>query len=618
MSGNHAGDLHLHGDGDNQIPAAINMFDTSGQSLTIKTPIVYSTDYELILPVDEPQSATNYLVSNASGEMSWSTAGGGAAGVSGTVQLSDGNGNFIEATYLNYSDQNNVLFVGTNNTQNVPAGSVVIGAAPGKSGTLSILGSNGGKVQFQSSANASVELTFPDALPTVNQILESDASGNLSWINTPTGSASAAGNQYEIQFRGATVGQFATDSTFRYDTSTMDLYVGEASGLNADSHSVIIGASESKNGKLDIYSQNNHKLSLSTAVATTSDLVLRFPPDTPTAGQVLQSDGSGNLSWTSNSATAAAAGSTGDVQFNNGSNQMTTASPGSSFNWIANKGSLALASIQGSNAALAAVSDSDTSTQSFTANLGSANFENQCVGGTGSAQYSTVMALKSYNATQAAGNNQEYITFYNNITQAPLGSIIYDGNTSSMAFVSTSDERLKKDKEDYDKADAGSKIKALKVKKYKFIDGNDKEVKGFFAQQVKEIVPEAVIGEETDKWEDGSDKPLRINQVALIPYLTAALQEAQDTIDTLKASIATLQGDVGDLDKDVKEAKKAATEAESKATEAKNTADTAKTTADTAKTTADTAKTTADTAKAKADTNETEIAKKADKEEGYE
>lgn len=605
VSANHAGDLHLHSDGDNGIQAAINMFDTASQSLTIKAPLVYTTDYELFLPVDEPTLAASYLVSNASGEMSWA-AGAGAAGIDGTVQLSDGLGNLISSTYLNYNDPANTLNVGIGNTSNSPACGLVIGSSTAKSGTLSVLGSNGGKVQFQSSANASVELTFPDATPTANQILESDASGQLSWINTPAGAAS--GNQYEVQFRGQNAGEFTTDSTFRYDTTTMSLYVGEASGLNADAHSVIIGASESKNGKLDIYSQNDHKVSLSTAVATTSDLVLRFPPDTPTAGQVLQSDGSGNLSWTANSATAAAAGSTGDVQFNNGSNQMTTASSGSSFNWIDNKGSLALSSIQGSNAALAAVSNSDTSTQSFTANLGVANFDNQNAGGSGTAAFSTVMALKSDNQTQATNNDQEFITFYNNNTQSALGSIIYDGTTSSMAFVSPSDERLKKDKADYDKSDAGSKIKALKVKKYKFIDGNDEEVKGFFAQQVKQVIPEAVIGEETDKWEDGSDKPLRINHVAFIPYLTAALQEAQDTIDKLNEQLTKLEKAVEDSNTIASDAKDKADEADSKATEAKEAAEKADEKATEAKSTAE-------TAKEKADTNETEIAKKADKSE---
>ena len=637
ISANHAGDLHIHSDGDNSIQAAINMFDTAGVAATIKAPLVYSTDYALTLPEDEPQSAISYLVSNASGEMSWSTAGGGASGNNGSVQLSNGSGAFIHSVDLEYDDSTNTFNVGLQNNTNVPAPGVVIGASSGKSGTLSILGPTGGKVQLTaaSTGNATVNLAFPDAVPTANQILESDANGQLSWIDTPTGNAS--GTLGLIQFADNSNG-FDSDATLKYD-SNKHLFVGLATNLNADSHAITIGASESKNGKLEIFSKDNHKLVLAPATTTTTDLQLKFPANAPTLGQVLQSDASGNLSWTANSATAAAAGSTGDVQINNGSNQMAAANPGSTFNWIANKGSLALSSVAGSNAALAAVSDNNTSTQSFTANLGVANFENKCVGGTGTAQYTTVMALKSDNATQATGNNQEFITFYNNIVNQPLGSIIYDGNTSSMAFVSTSDERLKKDKEDYDKADAGSKIKALKVKKYKFIDGNDKEVKGFFAQQVKDVIPEAVIGEETDKWDDGSDKPLRINHVALIPYLTAALQEAQDTIEQLETKIEKFTKEVEELgvavstaddkaDKAIEEAGTAktiasaaedqATDASGKAQSAFDEATKANDAAEKAQEEATEAKTTAAAAKQKADTNETEIAKKADKEEGGE
>jgi hypothetical protein len=536
---NHAGDLHLHSDGDNSIQAAINMFDAGGQPLTIKAPLAFSTDYELTLPVDEPTLAASYLVSNTNGEMSWA-AGSGASGIDGTVQLSDGNGNLISSTYLNYNDTANTLNVGVGNTGNSPACGLIIGSSTAKSGTLGILGPNGGKVQFQaaSSGSASVDLTFPDATPNSNQILQSDATGQLSWINTP-------------------------------------------------------------------------------------------------------------------SAVAAAAGAGGDVQINNGANQMGVATTGTTFNFDTTRGTLDIAAQQGPNSALTVEASSTSSTQSFADSLGTANFANANPGtGGGVAAFSTVMALESNNTVQSGNNDQEFITFYADGTTAPLGSIIYDG--SNMVFANTSDERLKENKADYDKADAKTKIKALNVKKYSFIaDADKKEVKGFFAQQVKEIIPEAVIGKEDDKWSDGSDKPLRINHIAFIPYLTAALQDAQDTIEKLEEQLTKLEKaveesntiasdakDEADAAKEVandakvkaeaaddqasdaagkaqsafdkaSDAEKAASEADEKATNADAKA--VKAQAD-----ATEAKSTADTAKAKADTNETEIAKKADKEEGGE
>jgi hypothetical protein len=539
-SANHAGDLHLHSDGDNSIQAAINMFDTTGQSLTIKTPLAFSTDYELTLPVDEPQSATSYLVSNTNGEMSWSTAGGGASGINGTVQLSDGSGSFISSTYLNYNDTANTLNVGVGNTSNSPACGLIIGSSESKSGTLGILGPNGGKVQFQaaSTGSASVELTFPDTTPNSNQILQSDATGQLSWINTP-------------------------------------------------------------------------------------------------------------------SAVAAAAGAGGDVQINNGANQMGVAAAGMKLNYDSTKGSLSTQSNIGTNAAYIGSSSSTTSTQSFTEDLGTMNLINNNNTGSGS-QYSTVLALKTLMTTTYQAN-PEFITFYDSSGGTPVGSIVYDPTGQGQIVIpTTSDERLKENKVDYDKADAKTKIKALNVKKYSFIaDADKREVKGFFAQEVKEVIPEAVIGSDTDKWDDGSLKPMSLNMHAFIPYLTAALQDAQDTIEKLEEQLTKLEKaveesntiasdakDEADAAKEVANDAKVkaeaaddqaadaagkaqsafdkASDAEKAASEADEKAGVADAKAVKAQADATEAKSTAATAKAKADTNETEIAKKADKEEGGE
>jgi hypothetical protein len=58
---------------------------------------------------------------------------------------------------------------------------------------LRLSGSNTGNFLISANANitSSYNLIFPPVGPAINQILQSDASGNLSWINTPTGSGSS-------------------------------------------------------------------------------------------------------------------------------------------------------------------------------------------------------------------------------------------------------------------------------------------------------------------------------------------------------------------------------------------------------------------------------------------
>ena len=439
--------------------------DGNGQPLVLQPPTSAATDYILTLPTDAPANAVSYLVSDAAGQLSWGTAGGGSAsGSLGSIQLNDGSNGFTSGDFT-YSIANATLNVGIGNNTNSKANGVVIGASSSKPGALSILGPGGGKVQFKSAStgNASVELTFPDAGPGGNnKILESDSSGNLSWINTPTGGSGGGG---------------------------------------------AVGG----------------------------------------AGQVQFSDGSGNFN---SSAAFVRDVATGGVTIGSQAGQIST---------------------------LSAAGDNDLITQGFASNLGIANFDNAQT----TANFSTVVAIRSANTAQSA---TELVTFYTPIGTTPAGSIVFNNNTQTIGFAQASDRRLKENDADYDKADAKDKIKALNVKKYNFkADSQKREVKGFFADEVKNIIPEAVIGGDSDKWGEGEkaeDRTQRIMYSAFIPYLTGALQEAYETIEKLEEALAKANETIADTEKKADEAKEKAETASNKADEATNKADQADNKAD--------------------------------------
>ena len=506
-----AGGLIIHGDNDQAYQANINMYDSklspNANRARIESPASYTADYDLILPVDGPNAGNSYLVSDANGVLSFNTVspGGGASGAQFNIQISDGSSNFTSTDAFQYDTTSNSLTVGLSNNTNTIVPGIIVGSTTGKSGSLSLLNKDQGKLVIEpyNGLNNTVKLIFPQYNSTGNQILQSDATNQLSWIDTPTGTA---------------------------------------------------------------------------------------------------------------------AGSSGDIQFNDGSNAFDVAATGMKLNYDSTKGSLSTQSNIGTNAAYIGSSSSTTSTQSFTENLGTMNLVNNNNTGFGG-QYSTVLALKT-EMTTAYQANPEFITFYDSGVGTPVGSIVYDPTGSGQIVIpTTSDERLKENKKDYDKIDAKSKIQSLKVKSYSFKkDADKKEVKGFFAQEVKEVIPEAVIGSDTDKWEDGSLKPMSLNMHAFIPYLTSALQEAHDTIDKMKEDFKTLENKVselenadGDLDTKIEDIKKDVSNntgniggLDTKVSDIKSTAD--KAVIDAAE-----AKAVADKAEDKADTNATNIEKKADK-----
>ena len=140
------------------------------------------------------------------------------------------------------------------------------------------------------------------------------------------------------------------------------------------------------------------------------------------------------------------------------------------------------------------------------------------------------------NSLAASSVDNNAITFYQDATKR--GSIVI--NTTSTSYNTTSDYRLKENKEDI--SDAIERVKLLKPVKFNWISQpNQPKVDGFYAHELAEVVPEAVTGEKDAL--DYENKPdyQSIDQSKIVPLLSAALQQAIDKIEELETRIQLIE-----------------------------------------------------------------------------
>ena len=102
---------------------------------------------------------------------------------------------------------------------------------------------------------------------------------------------------------------------------------------------------------------------------------------------------------------------------------------------------------------------------------------------------------------------------------------------------SGSDRNFKKDIEDIDTA--VDIIKAAKPKTFEFIKHVKRKAAGFIAQDMQEILPDLVSGEEYD--EEIESSGLGFDYIGYTAYLTKALQESIARIETLEVEVAALK-----------------------------------------------------------------------------
>ena len=126
------------------------------------------------------------------------------------------------------------------------------------------------------------------------------------------------------------------------------------------------------------------------------------------------------------------------------------------------------------------------------------------------------------------------LRFWNNT--GAKGYIRYDD--SSVQYYSASDYRLKEN--DVVIADGITKVKQLRPIRFNW-KGHSDTVEGFFAHEVQNVVPAAVIGEKDSTIGSRGEGYQMMSNEPLIPLLTAALKDAISKIEILETKVAALE-----------------------------------------------------------------------------
>jgi len=177
-----------------------------------------STDY--VIGTDASSKETKTFTLQSIADLYAGSGGGGTpASPLNSVQFNN-NGSFGGSSKLTYIDSTTTLTIGE---QDINVG--IINIAGGQNGGAGELkfgdnGASGGIVTLKGGDDVSTNytITLPGDGPSANnKILESDASGNLSWINTPTGGGSPGGNDTQIQYNNG--GAFEGTTGLTWDDS---------------------------------------------------------------------------------------------------------------------------------------------------------------------------------------------------------------------------------------------------------------------------------------------------------------------------------------------------------------------------------------------------------------
>ena len=107
-------------------------------------------------------------------------------------------------------------------------------------------------------------------------------------------------------------------------------------------------------------------------------------------------------------------------------------------------------------------------------------------------------------------------------------------NSSGTTYNTTSDRRLKDNIQPI--ADATDKLMDMKPVTHTWIDNPDEsQVHGFIAQEMQEVIPEAITGDAE------SDDMMSMDYGRITPVIVAALQDALNEIKELKTRIDELE-----------------------------------------------------------------------------
>jgi hypothetical protein len=516
----------------------------------------------------------------------WGTPTGGAANPAGSIYevQYNGNGEFAASTTFTY--ENRVLSLGV--VGDTAASSLKIyggGSADSRLTLFCSAGDHGVTLEgpdHTGGTPASYTIKLPNSLPSVaNQILESNASGALSWIPTPSG---GGGGSYTagdgLQLNGAV---FSTDLkengglVIESNELALDLSASSITGTLATSDG---GTGSSNTEYCDLTANVTGTLPVGkggTGVATlgANRLILGNGPNAVTSissqtkgtlvvgnntttttlavgatnGHVLTIDSSEatGVRWTA--ATVAASDVTGTLSVSEGGTG-SSADPveiGSIMFGNANEDGYETANdFKYLNSSLT------NSTSSTTLPSGYFTSNNATVVGTAGASYSaSIGAVNIFNPSTVSGsvplvvgssypqaniNTSRLITFYGGSSGGAgsfrCGDIFSDASALSMSLSNASDYRLKENVSSIEGSTV--KINALNPVNYNII-GQTTVVEGFLAHELQEQFPNAVIGDKDALDINGDINPQMVDYTKVIPALVGAIKELTARIEALEA-----------------------------------------------------------------------------------
>ncbi len=137
------------------------------------------------------------------------------------------------------------------------------------------------------------------------------------------------------------------------------------------------------------------------------------------------------------------------------------------------------------------------------------------------------------------------------------GNVIANGTSTATSFITSSDKKLKKDIVPLSEGlNIISKLKpstyTFRTDEYKFMNLPKEKQYGFIAQELEEVLPEAVkeVTMSDDKKEKFTYKG--VNYIELIPVLTKAIQEQQVQIEAQQKEIESLKATMAGNTTDIK------------------------------------------------------------------
>jgi hypothetical protein len=445
------------------------------------------------------------------------------------------------------------------------------------------------------SGASSYNLKLPGAAPGNTQILQSNGSGQLSWINTPSGSGGStlsisnngsalSTNATSINFVGNGVTASGTGATktvtipgvglsqqddkkFLYNNSGS---VASSSLLSLGSNEVIIGDVAGEKGILRLEGSESAsayvKIEGTTATKgviltvdgnISSDYTITFPQTGPQDNnKILQSNSSGQLSWiatpTGSTYTLPLASSSTRGGIKIGYTQSAKKYPVELFDeaayvdvpWTDTNTTYSVMNSYNSYSAGLVPQGNASHNNAFLRKDGTFHAVDQMSGnpnGTGFGDSVLNIAMTSTSTGNYTALSTEcktyqghkHVTFYLN----PSGTTTLSGSISqaygAVAYNTTSDYRLKENV--VEMTGAVNRVKQLKPSRFNWTAFPNATVDGFLAHEIQTVVPEAVSGEKDQVDENGQIQPQGIDQSKLVPLLVGAIKELTARIEALEA-----------------------------------------------------------------------------------